>query len=261
MKILDRQNCEWVEAHWDAHYNTITTQDGLRIPESQIFAIEDDERDKYVVCASCGEMIPNTKAAIKKHQELMSKSDKCFNCKYLRETNVKTDKKSYTRNEDGTYNYVAKVTSKLLCNVTYSYNDINSENANKNCRYRQCAEKGVKKIESFFAQYPDAFDCLATVDALDSKIWEFNYIPNHNVCMYKAKKKFTLYAKVNSKGIIREFDCVYRGYSNYCVYSKKYDKLFWLDGNRYMDRPYYNISDARINEIKTLISQIYTKEN
>jgi hypothetical protein len=262
MKILRRNTCEWVDVKFNFERGYIYDLDNNIIYDYEILATENDERDKYVKCLGCGEMVRNTKKAIKDHQDIASSSNHCLTCRLLRRSNTELKKEKYTLNPDGTYTYTMNSTCKLVCaNTYYSSPDINSEDARKKCRYASCAEKGVGNSHYFFGEYPDAFDYLATVDALDEKTWEFvDY--SRRSCSYKARKRFCLNAFINCKGIIYEFYTTYRNRSLRFVYSKKYDQIFWICGREYKKTPEYVIPETRIQEIKALVAKIYhTEEN
>lgn len=261
MKILYRKTCEWEDVNFDITSNYIIDKNDHQIYEGNILAIEDDERKKYVKCVNCGELIRNTKAEIKKHYDRALNSNHCLTCRYMNYKSITEEKPKYTLNPDGTYSGIIKVSRKLMCNANYSREDINNEKARTNCIYARCSQKGIQNLNSFFLDYPDAFEHLATVDTLDNNMWTFSYYCGDE-CRYKINKRFFLEAAINNKGIIYEFCCQYRGYNHRCIYSKKYDKLFWIWGGRYQNKPDYSISESRINEVKTLISQLYcTKEN
>lgn len=258
MKILKRATCEWEDVTFNLKNRKLIDKVENTLYDSDIFAVKDDERNKYVLCKNCGELILYTEQEIKKHQEKASSSEHCLSCGLLRRRNVKMEDENYTLNSDGTYTYNTRQSCELVCTNNYSSKEINTADARKGCRYVNCAQKGVEKQFHFFAKYPDAFDYLATVDAFGDA-WSFvEYFSRF--CMYKANKKYYLAAYVNNKGIIYKFKTTYRGNDFEFVYSKKYDKIFWCQCGTYEEKSNYSISDIRMKELMMMMHNIYNIE-
>ena len=231
MKVLLTPSFEWVDAEFQPKSNKIVNKEGMCIYETSIAAIEDDTRSKYVKCKSCGEVLSNNKRAIDAHMKRSDSSDYCLECPYMRVTNEVTHAKKFTINPDGTYTKATKTKCDLVCGVGYRNIKIDSESARTGCLYGKCKAQGTEHFEDTFSKYPGVFDVVATIDGLDPKHWKFEGMyPDRYI--YKAIKRFELYAVANTKGIIIRFDHYWRKCKYSFVYSKKYGKVFWQSGER-----------------------------
>ena len=261
MKILLRKDFKWYECTFDFKRGSIITTDNNIIPENDIVAIQDDERSKYVKCIHCGEILRNTKKAIAEHCSKKCDEKACLTCSYKRAKVVNAGEYKYVPLPDGTYKEKYESTVSLYCNLRYSSIDIKSEQARTGCKYRNCAEakENYTQLDGFFIKHPNAFDDLPTVDALDEKVWTFDSRYN-NKFIFKAKKRFTLYANANEKGIITDF--IYKKrYSSYSfVYSKKYNQIFWMNGSSYSTSKPYELTSTQFDELKKVIENIYNYE-
>ena len=88
MKILLRSDYKWHDAVFDNQEKLFKIDQNVYyggLDEIQIVSVKDDNRNDFVICNGCGEIVKNTKAAIKKHLELGKSSQTCFNCKKMRE--------------------------------------------------------------------------------------------------------------------------------------------------------------------------------
>lgn len=259
MKILTR-DFQWVDATFNWQVGRIVKSDGNAINESHIIAIDDDTRNKYVICSNCGKVIRNTPKAIQAHKALAETSDKCFDCPHMRERNNVVLKNSYTPQADGTYILSTKQQCNLVCTRGFRtpYYDINSETSQENCIYKRCATSSMTNIEDTFTRYPGAFEDMATVDAIDTSKWTLNDTSG-NFYSFKASSRFNLTAYVHNTGIISHFEYVSRYTSYKFRYSKKYNQLFWFDNSTYSTS--YGISQNTQTQLLKLVAAIYNKEN
>jgi hypothetical protein len=257
MEVLLRKNYQWTKAKFDISTGSITKEDGAKIAPTNIVSIRDDERSEYVICKNCGEFIRNTPEEIEKHYNKCTNSDACMKCQSLRVNANKELSREYELNDDGTYKEIIKNECNLTCSVSYSSApDINSEDARSRCKYARCRSAGTKAIEDIFTKYSEVFDSIATVDALDSKVWTLDHREPDGMFLYKAKKRFRLYAAVNSMGIIDHFIYAYeRDFMN-IAYSAKHEKAFVMNYDLY-ENINRHIGDTRVKEIVATISKIY----
>jgi hypothetical protein len=258
MKVLLRSDFKWHECGFNTSTGRLLLKDNPNsISDTDVISIHDDERKKYVQCDHCGEILKNTEKAIKEHCSKKCDEKACFTCPYLGEQKYDSKVSKYTLLPDGTYKVKREETASLQCRLNYRRLPINSQEARNSCKYRNCkeSEDNFKPINSFFIEYPNAFDELLTVDALSEKEWTFcsHY---SNRFDFKARKKFTLYARANAKGIITEFIYKQR-HDNYSfMYSKKYNQIFWINGGYSLNKP-YNITATRLEEIKKVIERTW----
>lgn len=262
MKVLMRDTLKWVDAKFDPLTNRIVDGSLTIIYENNILSVKDDDRTKYVVCSKCGKIIPNTPKAIKEHKEASCSSAACFACPYMAEHDVDTVTKKYTLNEDGTYTKNLKENMHLVCTyVRYSKGtfDINSEEARKYCNSRGCMDAQLSSIDSVFIKYPDLFDTMITVDMLNPKCWNFYEKDYYDGYIFKARKRFALYAHVNSKGIVTKFVHAFGRSREDLLYSHKYNKLFWDNNCKYHEKS--SIYSSYEENIREFLHNIYEEAN
>jgi hypothetical protein len=223
---------------------------------SRIYAVKDDNRNKTVICSACGKEVHNTPSAIKTHRNMVNKSNKCFECNYLKHKNSTTLSHKYVLNEDGTYTESTKNKLELKCGMKWSAYDINSEDAKQNCRYAACQNATFKRIEDFWTQYPNAFDEFITVD----RIIDTGY---KNMCRYSDGVSFTLKGKANlvantnNQGVCYQFTLRHYRRSYILRYSKKYDKV-WIDEyNRFKDLSSLRLSAEKEEAVISKIRALY----
>lgn len=237
MKIFvkdSQNNLSWKEAIYKGG-NFRSTDESITYYTSDIYAVKDDDRNKTVICSACGKEIPNNKASIKAHKNMINKPNKCFGCYNLRPLNETLISQKYVLNEDGTYSESTKRTVNLTCAKTYRYPDINSEEARNKCRYKACENATFKPIVDFWTKYPNAFDEFITVD----RIVEFGYQRMRKRSTYiefALSGRVWLQAKVNNQGVCYQFDLDHRQRTYTLRYSKKYDKVWvYRDGIKELD--------------------------
>ena len=263
MKILLRSDYKWHDATFDNQDKLFNIDQNVcyhGIDETSIVSVKDDNRSDFVICSGCGEVVKNTKAAIKKHLELGKSSQTCFNCKKMREySSTIIGERKYILNEDGSYTVHEKRNSNLLCTNKryYSGPNIDSEKARQDCKYSCCSSDGLKVYEDTFTKYPGLFDEVITVDALNKKKWKFE-VKVRDYISFKATGSLRLYARINNYGIIDKFTYSYRNYNYNFVYSKKYNKIFWLSNGKYIEKaPSSNVTSANLAKIIEKIHEVY----
>ena len=238
---------------------TFALEDGNYVCQAGIVSISRDNRKKFVKCSSCGALIRNTPEAIKEHTNRASTSASCFGCPYMREGNGKQLSAKYTLQEDGSYVVNTKKSTKLYCRASFKFHDINSQEAREICRFKRCATAEMRPIEDIFTNYPGLFDDIITVDKiLENGFTEKIEYKHRGVTYYKLKGKNHITAIVNKLNIVDRFVICYRNQSFDVVYSKKYNKLFHIDGGSYYG---YNssefIPDKTLKSIKEKIASLY----
>jgi hypothetical protein len=256
MKIFVRDNqnnLSWQDAIYTKGYFRTPDERSLYYT-SDIYAIKDDDRNKTVICSSCGKEIPNTKASIKAHKNMINKPDKCFGCGHLRQRDAVVLAQKYLRNEDGTYTESTKRTVTLTCNRSYSYPDINTAAARNCCRYVGCENATFEPIVDFWTQYPGAFDEFITIDRIiDSGVKGMH---KYNTCIrFTLMFKPFLKAVVNNQGVCCCFELEHRQHSYTLRYSKKYDKV-WVVKNTEMTA--LDSLDIAESTIKAIIKKLRT---
>lgn len=229
MKILVKDNRNndlvWKEVFYkDQGFYTLDETKSYNV--KAIYAIKDDDRNKIVICSSCGKQIPNTPSAIKAHRNMINKANKCFECSFLRSRNEKVVSQKYVLNEDGTYNEATKRVVNLCCGVGWRYHDINSTEARENCKYARCEHATMKKIEDFWTKYPNAFDEFITIDRIIDVGYKY-MCKSYNGITFELKCRGNLTANVNNQGICYGFTLHHRSNYYFLRYSKKYDKVFY----------------------------------
>ena len=256
--VLLRSDYVWRKAMFDTKNGTLRVADIGTVTEQNIVAIENDCRKDYVRCKCCKEIIRNDEATIAEHIRNAVGEAKCLKCRYLKTKNESNEAKQFVKREDGKYDVVRTSVAELWCH--YGDNcQISAEGAFSQCRFAACATGEFDNMGGFFVRYPEAFNKIVTVDALDPQTWEF-YEKNGNSVYLKAKKRFSLRAKINKLGIIDSFMYRTRTDEATLVYSDKYGKLFRMTGNGYDELPDW-IGNVRKNELLKTISEIYKEKD
>lgn len=236
-----------------------TLEDGCDVSQAEIVSISRDNRKKFVKCSACGEIIRNTQEAINEHKLKGTTSATCFGCKYMREMGSKQLSVKYTLQEDGSYSANVKKSLNLVCTATWSTPDINSENARRYCKFKQCATAEMKAIEDVFTKYPNVFDDIITVDkVLDNGFTERKEYTSRGQVEYKLKARNNITAVVNKLNIVDCFVIDYRSHRITVLYSKKYDKLFAMSSGTYTEvKGIWFMPDTTFANIKEKIASLY----
>ena len=228
----------------------------------RILDIARDNRKNTVVCSNCGELIKNTPEAIEKHWKEKAKNKNCLECEYLRERNRSLVKKTIKPdpNNENKFIVTTKTSANVYCGFDWREPNINSEDAERYCKHMRCKHAGRTEFTDFFLENPHAFDVLPTVDALVQKRWKLIDYTGGNYLVYAHPRMTTLTAYVNSKGVVTEFNLnkIHSDYSVNFMYSKRYDKIVFMDGTKYyLNAPWFvreNLSkmNSAIEKVKEL---------
>ena len=254
--VLDvDNNLVWKEVTWSQ--GSFKTTDGTSsYGEGHIYALKDDDRNKTVICSHCGQEIKNTPSAIKAHQNMINKSNKCFECNHMRKRYEKLTHQRYALNEDGTYTETTKRSVQLVCTHDYWHNiDINEPRAREICKYQGCSTAQFRQVEDFWTIYPNAFDEFITID----RIIDTGYKMMHkwsNSINFDLKGKANLTACVNNQGICYNIKFSYKRRDYNLRYSKKYDKAWISNYGNIHELSYIGMSEdteeAIIKKLKAL---------
>ena len=258
MKVLTRMDYAWTDAVFDNKTGRLSVRKYGTIREKDIVAVENDRRRKYVKCACCDEIIPNDETAIAEHIRNATGIDKCAKCRHFKTMTENEVQKTFTIRTDGKYDVVRTSVSELGCSFNGN-RTIGSDESFAKCKFADCAKGVFHNMGGVFEELPGVFDQMATVDALDAKSWSFYSKSGSNV-NFKARKRFTLYARANGLGIVDHFTYKSRMSEVELFYSAKYNRLFAVSGGKYVDIPSW-IEEERKNEILGVISKIYKEED
>lgn len=236
-------------------------QNNSVIRQSNILDIYRDNRKNMVVCSNCGEMIKNTPEDIDKHWMEKAKHKNCFTCQYARErSRPKLIKKTVMPdpNNEGRYIVNSKYSTEMYCNNSYGYIDINTPAADLHCAFLACQRATYRKFTDFFLEYPHAFEVLPTVDMLIEKKWKIQETSDRYL-VYTNPKMKTLTACVNSKGVVVEFKVkgVSKGYNAVVMYSKKYDKIIFIDRSKYLDHTPWYADNSKMESAAKRIKELF----
>jgi hypothetical protein len=257
INVLLRDTYKWTQVYYIEKKAEMMCS-GRRINPVDIVAIDNDIRPLRRKCSLCGTIINDTTEAIEQHINIKKSSEHCMTCKHLNKEVLDSIHKSLEKNDDGTCKIIEEQTCNLECGFSYRHPNIFDGRARASCKYANCTEETLLLIQDTHQKYPGAFDTIATVDALSS--WNFQN-QEENVYIFKARKRFTLTATVNQYGIIKNFTYWYDGFNYEFVYSKKYNKLFWIDRyNNDYSEDNVNVSNERKAEILNTVSEIYKGE-
>lgn len=251
----------WKDAKWEGVFYKLLDNDEACFYETEVLAVKDDNRIGYVQCNYCGELIENNPEAIEAHYAKSEAKKDCLKCEYLAPYGRKQDvTKTYVDNGDGTYSIKEEYKTPLACTLGYYTEDINSENAKKNCQYTRCRRKGVKPIKDTFIKYPGLFNKQITADTLKAKKYEFERYSN-GMYEYDLKMRGTVKACVNEMGIVDHFMLYIRGWAYTFYYSDTYNKLFFYDYHKYNDDTSDYLTSAKEAKILEKITQLYEEVN
>lgn len=255
MQVLLRKSGRWIEVKYNASRNRIEAKGGNTVYETEIFAIKNDARSGHAKCSQCGEIIKNTPEDIAKH---IAKKSKCAECSHVATELIKDIDTTYELQSDGTYIKNSQISCKLYCGLQFSRIYANTPQIDSVCKYRRCSAETIEPLGGFFDMYPDAFDTIATIDALGER-WKHK-ITSGNTYYYEFDGKTRLYALVNSLGMIKGFEYLYYDNTFEFAYSAKYEKLCWYEGGEYKINPNSRITGRNISIITRLMKEIYKEK-
>ena len=269
MRILLRRDDKGKEYVWcDATYKKeryyrLLNGCEVEVYETNIAAVEGHEKANYVICNCCGEAITNTPEEIEKHYKKSENSKDCTQCRFLSFDNYTPDKKrQIVALGEGKYDITENFTSSLYCNSTYSKRRVEEVNLRSNCLFYRCRMQGTRPPRDIFANYPDAFETLITVDTLIEKKYKLDGNED-GYFLYDMKSRGTIKACVNSLGIVDCFRVSSNGDKVYFYYSEKYDRVFlgsrW-DRNYMTSIPHW-FREAKYEEALKKIRALYEGAN
>lgn len=263
MKVLYNKDgtLKWFECMWNGkEYRVCDTA----ISENTIMSVRDIKKKMWVRCTGCGEIIRNTPASIRKHKERGADSSYCFKCSKLGINERKVNIRNFTKNENGEYSMVKKAEVTLTCNNNRYYRipRIDSHERLTTCQYARCHNAEFEEVKGFFEKYPEAFDKMATVDAILQNGYHERHVMSDKEA-YRLKGRNDITALINKQNIITHFDIYYKGnYFKDIHYSAKYDKLFKYDAYSNSLREWtpdiYEMPSTTYNYIKSKIASLYT---
>ena len=240
MQILlrrhDGNDLVWTKANY--HECGFVLPDCEIVSEAQVMSVVNDNSKNYVICSNCGEIIRNTPEAIAEHMAKYGRTEVCLECVYKVNRYASEIKRRLVRKADGTYVEKTERAVTLGCGRTWSDDPVESERARNMCKYKECSIFGVKEINSIFVRYPGLFDDMLTVGALSN----INFVDSWNLggmSTYRLnaniEENVKIYAATNKLGIVMHF-IVQKGSREMALYySKKYDMLFHVDCNVYLE--------------------------
>jgi hypothetical protein len=269
MRILLRKHNNkfyvWHDATYvDGRYYLV--EDGKKaslVYQTSILAVDGDDRANYVTCIHCGATIKNDHESIEAHFAEQEAKRNCLSCEDMMHYGDEKDATvHYTKNEDGTYHFTKECNTKLGCSYAsyYTCRDINTEEAKDGCKYFLCRKRGVAQIDDAFVKYPGLFNKQITIDWLvQNGFVNKRYMGGswNEWTVDLGLRGNTLHAVVNEMGIVDRF-FIHHRYERYTAYySEKYDKLFFVYGDKYMDIMPDNLSQAKYNSAKKVIAKLY----
>lgn len=259
MKILLRNDYRWVDAGFDRN-NRVIVAEGRDYDDTNIVAIQDDERAKFLTCAKCGAIIPNTPEEIEKHIHLIDSFDTCLNCGHHYEETVELVNRVMNPMENGNFSVNTTKEIKLLCNKQYLRFPVSDVTKKSSCcKYAHCTRDTLESYNSIFIKYPKCFEQMYTIDALDLASWKYSY-KYGPFYKYELNHRTHLNVYLTQHGIIDHFEYVCRNNHVLCFYSKEFDKLFWGDGGYYSEHKIWPVTDWVENFILKECRKIYKGE-
>ena len=255
--VLDKNNnFVWKEVEYQKGRFISTENPNNAYGVGHIYALKDDNRNKTVICSRCGKEIKNTPSAIKAHQNMINKPNKCFECTLMKKQNEKLVHEKFTLNEDGTYTETTKGSVNLVCSADYWQRpDINSETARNVCRYKGCETAQFRQIEDFWTKYPNAFNEFITIDRIIDTGYKSMRKYTHHID-FQLKGRGNLTACVNDKGLCYKIVLDYKRRTYDLRYSKKYDRVWINKYGELRDISYIGMSEdteeAVVKKLKAL---------
>lgn len=261
LRNFDKKPYVWKDCEFKDGKYAITTADEIfgdftwNPDETDIIAVDGVENSQ-VVCQHCGEIIENTPEAIEAHFAAMEKKKDCINCDNLVFDNKPKIIEREAEKIGSIYRVTQTMDTRLYCKMGWNTNDIDSSNAKSNCKYLACRKKGVKTFDDIFHRYPGVFDSVITVEALKAKNLRYDGF-NGRYFIYDMKSRGTIKACVNEAGVVECFLVSSNGNRIYYCYSEKYDKLFYINGSKYLEGCPYWFRDTKFEEAHKKIKALY----
>ena len=231
-----------------------------KVSVTNVISIYNDNRDKYLVCSSCGEIVRNTPKEIKRHLDKKISTDCCLDCGNFRIRNANTIKKSI-HFENNRCISVTKQEGVPCCMSGYGYRNVLAEDGKSGCMYKGCGTETLHPIEDVFTKYKGVFDDLITVD----KVIDAGYKARRTDLYYdnyELKARNTIIVHVSrDTNIVTHFTLEYHRETFYLMYSKKYDKIFYIYRNDFIEEDRIcrrcNIPESTLKNVKEKIASLY----
>ena len=264
MKILLRN---WGSSHYvwkTAKYNNgYFMVEGCKVKQCDIVSVMNDNRKNYVQCSSCGQVFRRNDPKFEEHKKKAITPLTCLTCPHLEADDCGYEKRVIEMTKKGEFIEKFERQIEPVCGKTGgwwgSHSSILSDDAISGCKKRQCGNATELEIVDFFTEYPGAFDCIATIDsALDEG---YNvYVTNANGESFDIKwdVDWTVGIYINHLGIIDRCYVWVNGDKYWVYYSKKYNKLFYVDEHyKYIPWWHRRINEETQNAITEIIAKLY----
>jgi hypothetical protein len=223
MKVLlrDYQGSQysWHDAEYDKNLNF--RADGNALECANVVSVLDDDATKYVHCSRCATVFLANSQEAKAHVEAKFAIENCYKCKYLRVSTRAIFAQNFTPMPSGNFVCNTNCEAELRCTTEYPYTNITTPDILHKCAMIRCNGAELLPVETFFTRYPGAFDAIITVD----RLLECG-LQEENSGLFPVKGRNSLYAKINTLGIVDRFILRYNNNSYDLYYSKKYGKCF-----------------------------------
>ena len=260
MKILMREwydkSYQWVDATYDEANNRFRYNSNI-INEANIVSVFEDNRNEFVKCSKCGQSFKKGSAEAKAHLTPIKDTSKCFDCPRARASNPRNLVTKYELIDGNIYKAMETSVVNMMCSASYPYTGIHEEVSRTRCIYNQCVGATMREFSDFFTENPEVFDAIITTDAVEA----VGYVEKYNRCgdlQYKLNVRNTVWAVSNKLGIIDHFAITYRRETYTVYYSKKYNKLFYVNGGKYQPWDPYNMPESSKQLILNKIAELYS---
>lgn len=263
MKILLR---DWMDEQYvwkTAKYNRGSFYvDGEAVRQTNIVSIINDNRKNYIQCSCCGQVFKKGDEKFLIHKANAVKPETCFGCVNMIVDNDYPIKDIFVAKTDGTFVRKTEQSVRLTCSRSgmWSYDSIDSEDAIRRCKKRQCADATQATISDFFTQHPGVFDDIITIDTLLDNGYDVHINDRYTLSYEDVifEEEYIIGVAINKLGIVDRWYVWVDGDRYIFFYSKKYDELYCENGPRC-----YEVWNNRYvgpemrTEIKAIIKSLY----
>lgn len=259
MQVLLREYCGeqyvWRSAKYDGQSFIVN---GCSMRETDIVSVMNDNRKNYVRCSSCGKIFPKNGKKFAKHQREAATINPCLKCSKLRTNEVGELACKYVVDENGNYTKKTEQKVELYCHFgLWNSFLLDSDEALSKCKLRMCGDAYTEEIHDIFTRYPGIFDDIITIDKILENGYEEAIYREYRGAAYLLNGDLDITANINAVGVVDSFCIKSELGFQWCVcYSKKYDMLFDMGEDKYMEWD-PNIGDDRLTEIKKYIAKLY----
>lgn len=253
MKVLLRkwndEEYTWKDAEYKNGAFYIGTSPTI---ESNIVSVIDDNRDNLVRCSACGEYFEKDSPDIEVHKNRYKNVQTCIGCPNLYTRAIDCNNTRFERIENGEYRKIEERVYEMYCSMGWRSYKVGTADAQNRCTHHRCATADMVPIKDIFTDYPGAFDDIVTID----KVLSVGYrekVANG----YRLNGRNNIAAFINTMGIVDHFILTYHNDDFRLVYSKKYDKLFYVGGGRYQELDTFCLPQRTIDYVKNRIAELY----